>query len=266
MAIPENRLRRRLREAGRPALGTWVMSTSPVVAEAIGWAGFDFAVVDMEHAPLDFGSTLAMLQALGGTGTEVIVRLPSADPVTVKKVLDIGAQTVMFPMIQSAAEARAAVAATRYPPAGIRGVAAFHRASRYGTIGQYLARADSEIAVILQLETPQAIAARAEIMAVEGVDAVFVGPGDLSAAMGHIGRARDEAVQAVLRETAAAARARGMPCGIVGPDAATVKGYEAAGFSFVAIGSDLGLMMAAARAVITDLRGEREAAEAESAY
>jgi 2-dehydro-3-deoxyglucarate aldolase/4-hydroxy-2-oxoheptanedioate aldolase len=266
MTFPANGLKAALKARGRAPLGTWVMSGSNAVAEAIGWAGFDFAVVDMEHSPIELPDVVRLLQALAPTGCEALVRVPWNDPVTVKRVLDAGARTLMFPMIQSAEEARAAVSATRYPPEGTRGLAVLHRASRYGTVPGYLAGAGAEIGVVVQLETPEAIAAREEIMAVEGVDAIFVGPGDLSASMGHIGNVKAPEVQAALRETAAACAARGVACGIVGPDPATVRDYLDMGFSYVAIGSDLGLMMGRCAEVIGAVRGAREAAPSESVY
>jgi 2-keto-3-deoxy-L-rhamnonate aldolase RhmA len=267
MSMPKNTLKAALRARERLLLGTWLMSASNVVAEAVGWAGFDFVVLDMEHAPVDLSGAVQLMQAVAGTPTEVIVRVPWNDFVTVKRVLDAGARTLMFPMIQNAEEARAAVAATRYPPDGIRGVAVLHRGSRFATVPDYLATAGDEIGVILQLETAEAVAARDAIMAVPGCDAIFVGPGDLSAAMGHLGSVGAPAVQSALRETAAACRERGTACGIVGPDVAIVRGYAEAGFSFVAIGSDLSLMMARAREAIAGLRGAAPfPAPAESVY
>jgi 2-keto-3-deoxy-L-rhamnonate aldolase RhmA len=257
MGVPENRLKRRLREDGAPALGVWVMSASPLCAEALGWAGFDFLVVDMEHSPLDLGPAIALMQAVQGTGCEVILRVPWNEPVMVKRVLDGGARTLMFPMVGTIAEAAAAVAATRYPPRGIRGVAAMHRGNRFGTVPGYLEGADAEIGVILQLETLEAVRQRAEIAAIDGVDALFVGPADLAASMGHLGRMDAPEVEAVLRETAGWCRSQRIPCGIIGADAAAVRGYEAMGFSYVAVGSDLGMMMAGARTALRELRGER---------
>jgi 2-keto-3-deoxy-L-rhamnonate aldolase RhmA len=267
MAVPKNRLKAMLGGRERKPLGTWLMSGSNIVAEAIGWAGFDFVVLDMEHSPVDLGTAVGLMQALAPTGTEVIVRVPWNDFVTVKRVLDAGARTLMFPMIQNAEGARAAVAATRYPPEGIRGVAVLHRGSRFGTVPGYLAGAAEEIAVVVQLETPEAVAAREAIAAVPGVDAIFVGPGDLSAAMGHLGRAAEPEVQAAIRETAAFCREKGIACGIVGPDEAVVRGYLDGDFSFVAIGSDLSLMLNRAGEAIAALGGKREgAADEERVY
>ena len=256
MQMPENRFKRWMREPpARPPLGTWLMTASPVTAEAMGWAGFDFVVLDMEHVPVDVPQAAEIMQAVAATPAEVVVRVPWNGAVMVKRTMDAGARTIMFPFVQNAEEARAAVAATRYPPEGVRGVAAMHRASRYGMIDDYLRQANDEVAVIVQLETPDAVAAIPDIARIDGVDAVFTGPADLSAAMGRLGGIAEPQVQTALRDAAAAATRAGMPCGIVGGTAGMVRGYEEAGFSFVAIGSDLALMMGAARGALKELRG-----------
>ena len=144
-----------MRAAGsNPPIGTWISSASPIVAEAMGHAGFDWGVVDMEHAPLDMMNVLQLLQALGNTRMVAVVRVPWNDAVMVKRVLDAGATTVLFPFVQNAAEARRAVAATRYPPQGQRGMSGMSRASKFGTVPNYLKTADAGLGVIVQLETP----------------------------------------------------------------------------------------------------------------
>ncbi len=239
-----------------PPLGTWIMSASPIIAEAMGYAGYDWILVDMEHSPIDVAQTTAIMQALSGTPSEVVVRVPWNDPVMVKRVMDAGARSIMFPFIQSVEEARAAIAATRYPPQGTRGVAAMHRASRFGTVPDYLNRANDQIAVILQLETPEAVALLPEIAALKGVDAIFIGPGDLSGGMGLLGQIGHEDVQAALKAAAEAARDAGIACGIVGADVTSVRGYMEMGFSYVAIASDLGLLMGAAKTSVREIRGQ----------
>ena len=192
-----NRFRRMLEEEREvPPLGTWLMSAAPGPSEAMGHAGFDFVVVDMEHVPVEVSTLPDILRAVGCTPAEPIVRIAWNDKVLIKKVLDAGAQTVMVPFVETAEEAATAVAAVKYPPVGVRGVAAVHRASRYGAVSDYLKRANDETMVIVQLETPEAIGRLAEIAAVPGVDAVFVGPGHLSASMGHIGDIGHPEVQA----------------------------------------------------------------------
>lgn len=256
MTLPENHMKRWLAE--RPAnapLGSWLMTASPLAAEAMGLAGFDFLVLDMEHVPVGLADAFALMQAAAGTPAEVLVRLPDHNATTVKQVMDAGARTLMFPFVETVAQAEAAVAATRYPPEGIRGAAAMTRASGYGTRDGYLANANREIAVIVQLESPSALARLPEIAAVDGVDAVFAGPGDLAVAMGHPGNPDADVVQTRLGEAAAAAAAAGKACGIVGPRAETVERYRAAGFTFLAIASDLAFMMAGARSALAALRG-----------
>ena len=267
MAPTENRFKRWLHlRDDTPPLGTWIMSASPIIAEAMGHAGFDWVLVDMEHSPLDVAQTAAMLQALSGTPSEVVLRVPWNDAVMVKRVMDAGARSLMFPYIQSLDEARAAVAATRYPPQGTRGVAAMHRASRFGTAPDYLARANDQVAVVLQLETPEAVALLPQVAALDGVDAIFIGPGDLSASMGHMGQIGHPEVQDALRGAAEAAREVGIACGIVGGTPAMVHDYIDMGYSYVAIASDLALLMTAAREAAAGVRGHAPAAGPSAAY
>lgn len=265
MTLPVNRFKQWLGEPRVP-VGTWLMTASPNVAEAIGFAGFDYVVLDMEHVPVDVPQAIAIMQAVAGTPADLVVRLPWNDPVMVKRVLDSGAQTLMFPYIQNAEEARQAVASTRYPGRGFRGVAAVHRASRYGTVKNYLQEAEREIGVILQLETPEAIAALPEIAEVDGIDALFIGPGDLAAAMGHIGDIRHSEVQDAIGEAVVGCRDHGLPCGIVGADPALVGEYIAKGFAFVAVGSDMSLMMGRAQEYLATLRGETSSNENNGVY
>jgi 4-hydroxy-2-oxoheptanedioate aldolase len=255
MDMPKNTFKRDLMRVP-PMVGTWIMSGGTATAEALGCVGFDFLVVDMEHVPLDWERTYASLQAIAGTGAAAVTRVPWNDTVTVKRALDIGAQTLMFPMIQTAEEATRAVAATRYPPDGIRGIAAVHRGSRYGTVPGYLKNASTEICVICQIETPSAAARIAEIAAVPGVDALFVGPGDLSGAMGHLGDIAHPAVQAALADCAVTAKRLGMPCGIVGPNPDMVGKFVAMGYSYVAVASDMGMMVGRAPEFLAALRGQ----------
>src|SRR6478609_1424868 len=152
MDLPANRFKRALRAAA-PPIGTWLMSAAPSTAEALGCAGFDFLVVDTEHTPIDTPQMIDILRAIAGTPAQAIVRPPWNDMVMVKRALDAGAQSLLLPFVQNADEARRAVAYTRYPPDGVRGVAGTHRGSRYGTVANYLKRASEEICVIVQIET-----------------------------------------------------------------------------------------------------------------
>jgi 4-hydroxy-2-oxoheptanedioate aldolase len=250
-----NRFKRRLAAGPSAPLGSWLMAAAPATAEAMGHVGFDFLVVDMEHVPIDLGDLAHILRAIGCTGAAPVVRLPWNDQVTIKRVLDLGAETLMVPFVETAEEARAAVSFAQYPPHGVRGVAAVHRASRFGRASDYLARAGEETFVIVQLETPQAIARLPEIAAVEGVDALFVGPGDLSAAMGRMGQVGHPEVQALIAEAARGAKAAGKPIGIVGPNPEMVARFLDYGYSFAAIASDVAMMTGRAADWLGTLRG-----------
>jgi 2-keto-3-deoxy-L-rhamnonate aldolase RhmA len=253
MDLPLNRFKRALRGPTAP-LGTWLMSAAPATAEALGCAGFDFLVVDTEHVPLDATQTIEMLRTIAGTPASAVTRVAWNDPVLVKRALDAGAQSLMFPFVQDAEEARRAVASTRYPPDGTRGVAAMHRASRYATVPDYLRRAGEEIAVVVQVETPAALDAIPAIAAVPGVDSIFVGPGDLSAAMGHLGDIAHADVQAALARAAGACRAANVPCGIVGPNPVMVRRFLDYGYTWVAVGSDMSMMVGRAGEWLGELR------------
>lgn len=240
-------------------LGTWLMSGAPATAEAMGCLGFDWLVVDMEHVPIDYKDAYHILQAIAGTKSVPVVRLAWNDPVLVKRALDIGAQTLMFPFVQNADEARKAVAATRYPAAGepfpgTRGYAAMHRASRYTTAADYGKRANDGIFCMIQLETPAAIEKLEEIASVDGVDAIFMGPGDLSSAMGVIGNVGHASVQGALQAAAERCRKISKPIGTVGPTPEMVQDFIGWGYSFVAVASDMGMMMRQANQFFSALK------------
>ncbi|MBL8330628.1 MAG: 2-dehydro-3-deoxyglucarate aldolase [Rubrivivax sp.] len=250
-----NPFRQLLRARGAKApVGTWVMSASPIVAEAVGMAGFDWGVLDMEHTPLDMMELVHLLQAVGNTKMVPVVRVPWNNPVTVKRVLDAGAQTLLFPFVQSAEEARAAVQSTRYPPEGSRGMAGMSRASRFGTVPDFFKTANRTIGVIVQIETPQAAAELERMAEVPGVDGLFVGPGDLSGAMGYPGQLTHPEVMALMADLAHRAQKLGKPIGTVGGTPDVVTRYRAMGYDFVAVASDLGLLMRGAQAVVQALR------------
>jgi 2-keto-3-deoxy-L-rhamnonate aldolase RhmA len=242
--------------AGTPPAGTWIMSASPLIAEAIGHAGYDWGVLDMEHTPIDLMTLVHLLQAVAGTPMRPIVRVPWNDAVMFKRVLDAGAQTLLVPFVQDAEQARAAVAATRYPPQGIRGMAGMSRASRFGTTPQFLNTANDAISVIVQLETTHAIDNIDEIAAVEGVAALFIGPGDLSGTMGHVGQLTHPAVLERTRHAVARAAAAGKPIGTVGGTPEICALYRDMGFDFIAIASDLGLLMRSAQSALAALRNQ----------
>lgn len=250
-----NPFRHLLKAAGaHPPVGTWITSASPVVAEAVGHAGFDWGVLDMEHAPADMMEVIHMLQAVSSTKMVPVVRVPWNDTVTIKRVLDAGATTLLIPLVQSADEARQAVAATRYPPQGVRGVAGMTRAARYGVVNNYLQHANDGMGVIVQLETPQALQQIDAIAAVEGVNALFIGPADLSAAMGYLGQLTHPAVLEQMSRAVKRAKEAGKPIGTIGGTPEVVAQYRAIGFDFVAISSDLSLLVRGAQLAISALR------------
>ena len=240
-----------LRSAGgQPPLGSWILSASELVAEAVGHAGFDWGVIDMEHSPLDLRDVVRLLQAVGNTKMVPVLRVPWNDAVVVKRVLDAGATTLLFPFVQSADDAARAVAATRYPPQGVRGMAGMSRAARFGQDTDYLQTANRRIGVIAQLESRAGIDALDAIAAVPGVDALFIGPADLSADMGHVGQPMHPQVVDAMSRVARRCAALGKPVGTIGNTAGEAAQYRAAGFHFVALGSDLGLLMNGALAAL----------------
>ena len=254
----KNPFRALLAEPSIP-LGTWLMSGTASTAEAMGCIGFDWLVVDMEHVPIDYKDAYHILQAIAGTRATPVIRLAWNDIVLVKRALDIGAQTLMFPFVQNAEDARRAVASTRYPQPGetlpgTRGFAAMHRASRYATAADYGKRANEGVFRMIQLETPAAIEKLEEIAAVDGVDAIFMGPGDLSSAMGVIGNVGHASVQAALKDAATRTRKAGKLIGTVGPTPEMVRDFIGWGYHFVAVASDMGMMMRQANQFISALR------------
>jgi len=252
--------------AQRTPLGSWIMSASPIVAEAMGRAGFDWCVIDMEHTPLDMMEVIHLLQAVAGTRMVPTVRVPWNDSVTIKRVMDAGATTLLVPFVQDAEQARQAVAATRYPPEGFRGMAGMSRASDFGTRPNYLATANQGVCVIVQLETPAAVAALEDIAAVPGVDAIFLGPGDLSATMGLVGQPAHPDVFALMQAAAQRCKALNLPVGTVGGKPELVQRYREAGFDFVAVASDLALLMQSAQAALAALTDQSAPVNSSSAY
>ncbi len=234
--------------AARAPTGTWLMSGSPGVTEMMGAAGWDFAVIDMEHAPIVLADLPHHLRALAGYTTAPVVRLPGQDAVLAKQVLDAGAHTLMYPWVETVEQARHVAAATRYPPAGFRGFARMNRASRYTTITDYFARANDEVFVIAQLETPQAIGRLEEIGGVPGIDAVFLSPGDLAVNMGHAGNVAHPEVRELMGRALERCRARNLCVGTVLPTPGEVRWALAGGCRFAAVASDMGFLMGGANA------------------
>ena len=253
MDLPVNRFKQALKD-GQQQIGLWNSIPGPLVAEALAGCGFDWVVIDTEHAPTDVPDVLGMLQAMAPYPVSAVVRPAANDPVLIKRLLDFGAQTLILPYIQSAEEAQAAVAAMRYAPRGMRGVAGLTRASRFGAVPDYTRRADAEICLILQVETALALSRIEEIAATDGVDGLFIGPADLAASMGHPGALDHPAVKAAIEDAIRRITATGKPAGILTSDAAFARACMGWGTRFTAVGMDIGLMLQAARGLAASYR------------
>ncbi|MEH6689825.1 MAG: HpcH/HpaI aldolase/citrate lyase family protein [Pseudorhizobium pelagicum] len=239
MPVPKNLFKAALRD-GRPQIGLWLNTGEPLIAELAGTAGFDWLVIDGEHGPNDLRSIIEQLRALSASPAEAVVRPPMGEPWMIKQLLDAGARTLLVPMVDSAEQARALVKAVRYPPHGIRGVgAAVARASAFNTVSDYAETAADEICLLVQAETRAAIADLENIAAVEGIDGVFIGPADLSADMGYLGRIEAPEVQEVIEKALATITAAGKAAGILTFNEALNLRYIDLGARFVAVGSDV---------------------------
>lgn len=236
-------------------IGLWISLSSNFVAEVTAHAGYDWALIDMEHSPNDYFSVLGQLQAFAATKTTAIVRVEWNDAVAVKRLLDLGAPGLLFPMIRSTEEARAAVAATRYPPHGVRGVSGATRATKFGRVSDYTQRIEDETAVLLQLETRAAIEQADEIAQVPGVSGIFFGPADIAADLGHLGQPMHPEVWALIRPAAQRLIARGIPVGTLVLDPAFAAELLNDGFSFVACGTDAALLARASDDLLARVRG-----------
>jgi 4-hydroxy-2-oxoheptanedioate aldolase len=234
---------------GRLQIGLWSSLASNIAADIVSDSGFDWILIDTEHSPNEIPDVLAQLQAAERGSASLIVRPAWNDAVLIKRVLDIGAQSVLVPYVQDAEEARRAVAAVRYPTAGIRGVAAAARASRYGRVPDYLKKADGEICLLVQVETRQALDQLEAIAGTEGVDGVFIGPSDLSASFGHIGNPQHPEMQKLLQDSVTRLEAVGKPAGILTTNEDEARRYIGWGYTFVAVGSDVGLLARGADAL-----------------
>ncbi|MEV5043013.1 HpcH/HpaI aldolase family protein [Microbacterium sp. LMI1x-1-1.1] len=232
-----------LTDADRPLAGIWVCSGSPLVAEICAGAGLDWLLIDMEHSPNGLESVLAQLRAVAAAPVTAVVRVPIGDVVTIKQVLDLGAQNILVPMVDTAAQAAELVAAVRYPPRGRRGVgSALARSARWNRVEDYLADADRHVSLFVQVETVEGVRNAAEIAAVDGIDGVFVGPSDLAASMGLLGAQTHPDVVAAVLDAFAAVRASGKPVGVNAFDPDAAQRYLDEGASFVLVGADVTLL------------------------
>lgn len=254
MELPENPFRRALR-SGERQVGLWISLSSHYAAEVVAPAGYDWALIDMEHSPNDYFSVLGQLQAFAASGTTAIVRAEWNDTVAIKRLLDLGVPGLLLPMIQTAEEARRAVAATRYPPRGVRGVAGSTRANRFGRIGNYVSRVEEETALLLQLESRAAVERADEIAAVDGVDGIFFGPADIAADLGLVGQPMHDEVWELIRPAARSLIARGVPVGTLVQDPAFAAGLLNDGFTFVACGADTAILARGSDALLAQVRG-----------
>lgn len=228
--------------ADKAAIGLWCSLGSALTTEIIAGSGVDWLLIDGEHSPNDLRSTVAQLQAAAAFPCEAAVRLPSDDPNLIKQFMDGGARSLMIPNVKSADQARAIVAAMTYAPGGIRGFSVGHRANAFGRIKAYHANARTHQLLAAQIECATGVANARAIAEVAGVDVLFVGPGDLSTNLGAMGNPNAAHVQEAIASVLAAARVAGKAAGILAPNQDDARRYIAAGFTMVAVGSDLGLL------------------------
>lgn len=242
MELPVNPFKRAIR-SGRQQVGFWCSLASNISVEILAGSGFDWLLLDTEHSPNDVPQVYSQMQAMmENPSCHPIVRPPWNDMVTIKRYLDMGVQTLLIPTVQTEEEAKAAVAYTRYPPKGVRGFASASRSSRFGRVKHYHTTCESEICVLVQIETQKGLENLDAIARVDGIDGVFIGPGDLSAGIGYLGDQGNPEVRKVIESAIKRIRAAGNAPGILTPDETLARAYMAAGCVFTAVGSDSGLL------------------------
>ena len=239
MNAPENKLKSAL-DSGKIQFGCWFNLADTIGAEIVGRAGFDWVLIDAEHGPNGIKDIAIQLQALEGLPTSAVVRAPVGETWVIKQILDAGAQSLLIPMVETVEEARNLVAAVRYPPIGRRGVGAFvARAAQFGTLSNYLQSADEQICLIVQLETKTGLSALDDILKVEGIDGVFIGPADLAADMGYLGNPKADEVQKTILNALERISASGKAAGILSLDDQDTEVYLSSGARFVGVASDV---------------------------
>jgi 2-dehydro-3-deoxy-L-rhamnonate aldolase len=264
--IPHNSFKAALR-TGQTGLGLWLSCANPYVAEIAAGSGYDWLLIDGEHGPNDVPTLLAQLQAVAPYASHPIVRPVNRDPALIKQILDIGAQTLLVPMVESAASARDIVSAMRYAPHGIRGVgASIARAARWGRIEDYMASAEEQLCLLVQIESIKGLENLEEITRTEGVDGVFIGPADLSASMGHPGNPGHPEVQAAIEKAIKRIRALGKAAGFLAPDPQDARQSIEWGANFVAIAIDTMLMTKAMDDALATVRGTPVSSKKSSSY
>ncbi|ONF43422.1 2-dehydro-3-deoxyglucarate aldolase [Marinobacter lutaoensis] len=257
MELPKNRFKEALQKSDALQLGCWAGFAHSYAAEILATVGYDWLLVDGEHAPNTVQTLLTQLQALAPYRSAPVVRIPNHDPSLIKQVLDIGTLSLMVPMVESEEQAKALVRAMRYPPYGIRGVGGgLARATVWDGVENYLETAHQEQCLVVQIESPTGVEHVETIAATEGVDALFVGPADLSLGMGHPNNPNHPEVQAAIARVLKAAQANGKACGILAPRLEDARRYEAQGFRFIAIGIDISFLKQAAQQKLQAYRDE----------
>jgi len=252
--LPVNQFKRALL-AGQQQIGFWNSMASTTATELLSGSGFDWLLIDAEHAPNDVPGVLAQLQATMGNSTHPIVRIPQNDPIVIKRYLDIGTQTFLIPMVETVEQARAAVAATRFAPDGVRGFAGATRATRFGRVAKYHHLAHEELCLLVQIETRLGLDNLEAIAAVPGIDGLFIGPGDLSADLGYLGDQGNSFVVELIEKTIHRIVAAGSRAGILTGDETLARRYMAAGCTFTAVGIDTGLLARATEAIAKKYKG-----------
>ena len=254
MDMSVNQLKRNLR-AGKVQVGCWISLASHASAEICAGVGFDWVLIDMEHVPNELHMVHHQLHAASAYPVSVLVRAPWNDTVLIKRVLDVGVQSLLLPYVQSEEEARRAVAAVRYPPRGVRGVSTNSRANRFGRVKDYLPRADDEICLIVQVETRAALSQIERIAAIDGIDGLFIGPQDLAADLGQLGNPGHAEVQAAMADAIARIKKTGKAPGLLNFNEADAKQWIERGALFVAVTSDQFLLARETSAVAARFKG-----------
>ena len=253
MPVPKNHLKAAL-AAKTPQIGIWLSLASSYSSELLADVGFDWLLIDAEHGPNDIPTILSQAQTIG-LRSSVVVRPPMGEAWIIKQILDLGVQTLLVPMIESVAQAKSVIAATLYPPKGIRGVGAGSaRASNFGRMADYVTAANDQICLILQVESRAGLVALPGILDLDAVDCVFVGPADLAADMGYPGNSAAPAVQAVIDDALRKIVASGKAAGVLTFDPAAVPHYLKLGVTFVGVGSDVALLAKAATTLAAQMK------------
>ena len=255
MPAPKNHFKEKI-ALGERQIGCWLAMGEGFATEIAAGAGFDWLLIDGEHGPNDIRSISRQLGTTLASSAAPMVRVPALEPWVIKQVLDAGAQNVLIPMVNNRAEAEAAVAACKYPPHGIRGVGAMGtRATNFGEVTDYTVTANDEICVIVQVESREAYENLDDILATPGVDGVFVGPADLSADMGFLGRANDPAFKKIEEDALTRIRAAGKPSGMISTNAAAIERYMELDITFIAVGMDVPILAQGMRKLVKTYKG-----------